>query len=323
MFEFYEIQHFSGSGNGWLETLLGGLIGALISAGIAWYISRKNLDDQRQLELERRNNVVEAARLNRNRFLSDQLSYFIELLESVVKDKIDTYEKNQTYIENYESNPLGYHFFKLEINGNLPRLHQFETLTIKDAVTSLDLKHDASLIYRKLINAIDYYKMHSSKLESERSLILDDWQQIVALVQKEVNELRAELAHMIYDIRENHVDGAKEKYLELFDSLRMSYIKGITKNNASDLSYHRAELVKKILISTQHDNRVYGYYPEFFRRAKRTDQLFSNLETKGREIAAVIGRVDFDLKEVNDEIVEIIQTHFNPDFLKSPTDQPK
>src|SRR5690606_13291516 len=120
--------------------------------------------------------------------------------------------------------PLGYHEYKIEIIGDLPRLFEFSSYDLRKAISLKIPKKESTNIYRQLLSTIDYYNEHTKRLESIRNEMLLEWTVIVDKIRDLTAQLRADMFDTVYDIRENHVDGAKEKYLKPFNQILVAYI---------------------------------------------------------------------------------------------------
>jgi hypothetical protein len=316
MFEFYDIHHFTGSESGWFQTLLGGLIGALISAGVAWYISRKNLDDQRRLEIERRENEKEQARTDREDFLQEQLGYFIYLIEQLILFKIDTVEKDGQYAMAYKLEPAGRPPLKIEITGNLDRIHEIDTNVIKQSLKSKTQFTYSEDVYRKLLNTIDFYKTHT-KIRVERiSFISKQRDELGERLVTGIDDLKVSINEKIIEMTQPGLRHPLEKYRKLFEGIMIRYERNINLDHAAKMKFHEEFLLTPFSETSEHDEHITRHFLDLFSRLRRAQYLMSRYRSNGLELHELVKQLTDELTKQNMTGTEVIQTHFNPDFLK-------
>lgn len=322
MFEFYfpDIMESSSDGN-WWPSIIGSLLGALISGLVAIWIFRRGLQNERKVENERLQNEKE----EKETYLLNQLDFFVELMEELVQSKQDTYLFNKEFAKNYRENPVGYHPHKIETLGEIELLQKIDSREIKEAL-AIKLEGDsASSVFRIFYKNLSYYQQHSKVYRTNVHTLKDEWTAVGTKFKVHTLNVRMDVYNFLAPLAyKEHESNEEAELYNLLNRLLHTYIRN-GEGQILDLGYHYDSFIRKIVLATTPE-RLVGF-PEFAaisNRAKQAEFLFIDLKEKANELADFVDSIDIYLNVANEKMEKVIKDHFSPSFkLKQVLEEEK
>lgn len=290
-------------------SLIGAFGGALISGLTAiWIFWRQSDNEKAKIKDE-----LEREQARKKDYLKGSLHHFIDMVQSVLKDKRDTFTKNQELAVNSRDYPFQVFPHKIEMNGILDRLLQLNPKEVRMCMlTYFNDKERAFQAFKGIYSMLDYYKVHGEKSNEMILQIKRENYQIQLEIKKRTYELRTILADFTAKIRREFDNPSNHELFDHFNTTLVNYVQGL--DNPHTLEYHRNEFARRLLQVANSETAGIEGAKEIFDKAHEIVMLYFDLIQKGQEMHDVITNTDESFEEVNNKLEEILDRDYK-EFL--------
>ena len=290
-------------------SLIGAFGGALLSGLIAiWIFWRQSKNEKAKIKDE-----LEREQARKKEYLKGSLHHFIDMVQSVLKDKQDTLQKNKELAVNSRDYPFQAFPHKIEMNGSLDRLLNLNPKEIRMCQLSyFNDKERAFKAFKGIYSILDYYKVHSEKAVEMIIQIKKENYQIQLDIKKRTYELRTDLADYTAKIRREFDNPSDHGLFDYFNTTLVNYVQGL--DNPQTLEYHRDAFARRLLQVANSETAGIEDAKEIFDKAHEIVMLYFDLIQKGQEMHDVITNIDESFEEVNNKLVEILDRDYK-EFL--------
>jgi hypothetical protein len=278
-------------------------MGVLISAGVAWYISRKNIDDQKIIE--------------RNRLEVEQdaeLNHFIYLIKLAIREKTQLTIGDDSYVSGYRTKPLIKPPLNIELTGNLDRLQKLNTDSVRQAILRKNIGEESEEVFRKLIGTVDFYYTHSVQRVERIQVLSKQRDDLSERLVDSIDDLRLSVLEKVVELKNRGEDHHTYKYYHLLNKIIQDYEEKLDLHTSPDFEFHEEYLVIPFAQSEHFDERILGFYKELYLKCYRVQNLFSRLRSNSFDLAKLVGQFNHALKKQNKVGEKIIRKYFDGSF---------
>lgn len=203
MFKIYYVDTFVGEfGSFWVDLFIT-IIGTLLGFWGAFYLTR--VSDRKQERKERQVNID---------LCKSRLGYFVQLLESCLKNAEKQLDRIERLADETEANPLNLHFLKVIASNDLDRAQRMDTqevfysyfLVIPDGEEKLKN-------YNKIYSSLDHLylgmKQAIASAETRIKYVHDDH----SFIKKTIDDLAASIYHRSIQLEGDKARTAEYSFL--------------------------------------------------------------------------------------------------------------
>lgn len=266
MIDFYFVDQMMGSDGSWWPSLVGALLGALISGVFAVIVSRGDFRRRREEDLDSKKVLTQS---------------FVRLLESL-HETIKSFPDDYSSLESkYREKPFEYNGYFIQSTRRMNRLLTYDQIELSIAFDQTTALNNSADQIASIFGHIDFLLDYAERMNRTIPDILKEWSETAKLFKTGIEELRQDTSNLVLSLRAmKELDGHRAKLLVDANNILVNYLNNPPDESELDLTYHYKMLPVAI---------INLYYPELFdevpeirdlgQKAKKLQWLYKDMES--------------------------------------------
>jgi hypothetical protein len=210
MIDFYFVDQMTGSENSWWPSLVGALLGALVSGIFAVIISR---GDYRRRQREKSESQRALA------------TTYVRLVEELIERISGLPREYSTLAEKYKGKPFDYNGYFTQSTRRMERLLQYDQIELSIAFGKSTGLTDPSSQISTIFSHIDFLMDYANRMNSIIPDILKQWSDVAKVFKSGIENLKTDTSSLTLSLRAmGLLDGHRAQLLVDLNNVLVEYL---------------------------------------------------------------------------------------------------